>query len=226
MIVYSIIQNNNIMAFTIPFSPIIVPTKPNVGNPEILVSKTADEFRELYVESVQMFGYYPDMKCHTETEKSAIHIDYLLHMNDIKKVYSFCNEFGADELKHILNENPECMYYGNVLHTVLYLYSGDIALELYKFFRNAGAVPFRNYYYELPWEIGACYWTSIPKMVFERNYLEFSDTYEKVMKYEETTFRELYFKLINTSKVPIPCYCGFQHNKDEESIFDFELDDY
>lgn len=202
------------MALIAPLSPVIVPAIcPVIGDSREMSRQTADEFRELYAESVQMFGYNPDLDGYTATEKSAIYLDHLLHMGDFERIFSYCDEFTIDELNIILNEKPECMYHGNILHSVLYLYTGEIAMILYKFFRNIGAIPCKNYYDEMPWEIRARRWTSIPSMIFERNYLEFVEIYDRIKIYEEINSGTANYERIpkNSTEYIVPCHCGYHY---------------
>ncbi len=191
-----------------PLSPVMVSQLEQIGNPSIITVKTAMEYRELYAEHFLMFGQEFNLEEYSATEKAAIHLDHLLHMGEIENIHSFCDEFKPDELRIIVNEKPYHMYYGNVLHSTMYVYSDKTGIDLYKFFRDAGAVPCKNYYGELPCENRACRWTGIPNMHFNRNYLEFISTYDKVKEYEFS---------INNTPVPTPCFCDYHHQNESET---------
>jgi hypothetical protein len=180
------------------------------GNPEVMTCKTANEYRKLYTESIALFGYNPELDNYTSNEKFSHYLNHLLQMGNIESVFSFCKVFKLSKLQKIINEKPYHMYYGNILHSVLFLYTDDEAIVLYKFFREIGAVPCKNYYDEMPWEINEPIWSGIPSIMFERNKLEFISTYEKVKKYEDS----LIISENPSSAVLSHCYCGF-YNDDE-----------
>jgi hypothetical protein len=173
------------MEFLPPKSPVIVSQHtPQNGSILKLTIDNAKAFRQLFAKHHLMFGQQFEVGNYTPSEKAAIHIDHLLHIGKIHEIYSFCDEFKPDELKKILNETPYHMYYGNVLHSTMYLYADKTGVELYRFFRIEGANPCKDYYGDMPWENMSCCFTGIPNMWFNRNCSEFIDTYKKVKEYE------------------------------------------
>lgn len=184
--------------------------------------KTVSEIQELY--RIYMKSHYMIVDTNSSIEEYACFIDQLIQSGKTEQIYIFCNSFSNDKLRQILNATPYQMYHGNVLHSTLYSNIGNIAKELYIYFREQGALPCRDYYGTYPWEQGGILWTCIPEKNYERNVAEFSEIYQWAETYEHTIeYVKSQKKVIYAS---IPCYCNYHRelDSDYESDYSYAVD--
>jgi hypothetical protein len=149
--------------------------------------KTTDEIKKLFIEYLSQINTgkkYSNLEKTNDIDDKAIFLSELIQTGNIGSVVRFCELIDSTELKQILNASPESMYFGNVLHMVLYSNIGEPAKYLYSYFRECGAIPILNYYDEYPWNQHGCVWTCIPQTSYTREYEEFIDTYECIQQYE------------------------------------------
>lgn len=186
-------------------------------------TKTVSEIQELYRDYIKSHkGMIVDAE--SSIEENACFIDQLIHAGKTEQIYDFCNSFDDDTLRQILNATPYQMYHGNVLHSTLYSNTGNIAKELYIFFRDRGALPCRDYYGTYPWEQGGILWTCIPEKNYERNVAEFSEIYHWAESYEQSIeYVKAQKKVIYAS---VPCYCNYHRglDSDYESDYSYAVD--
>jgi hypothetical protein len=183
----------------------------NAGDPTFLHIKTAEEYRALYVEAYNMFEPCEEYGIIKQTmeqivkdfrdknleyEGLAIYLDHLIQMGNFGKIYEFCGMFHPNELSIIVNQTPDALYNGTILHSVLYYHKNEKAIELYDFFRQAGAMPTIDYYDDFPWDSFPTVWVGIGRMLgdMELNYTrqpkEFNETYNKIERLEEYEYND------------------------------------
>lgn len=215
------------------FSPIILSTSNNNEMDSFdlnnSIKQTADEYQKIFINYVNNGGANISSIINyvnnggdnissaefIEWEEYALTLNKLIQIGDFNLIKKFCDIFSADELKQILNVAPKEMYYGNMLHSTLYFNKGIPALQIYKYFRENGAKPFKNYYSELPWEQKGILWTEIPNENYERDPNEFSETYEVIRNYENGLLLETRFNRI-------PCHCLYHLESDYDSSESYE----
>ena len=194
-----------------PISPIICSETKNVSEFHKLFSN--------YLKNRSDNGYYDN---YTMTEKKAIFLHELIQSGNVGQIYEFCTLFDSYTLKLILNATPYVMYFGNVLHAVLYYNTGNIAKELYVYFRNLGATPCMDYYKEYPWQQSGIYWVCIPGLKYNRDQNEFKETYKWITEYENSI--KPFVK--TTDWKPFSCHCDYHLEKFEDEIeTDFVTED-
>ena len=184
--------------------------------------KTVSEIQELYRVYIKSHGMVVDAD--SSIEENACFIDQFIQAGKTEQIYKFCNSFDNDTLRQILNATPYQMYHGNVLHSTLYSNTGNIAKDLYIFFRDRGALPCRDYYGTYPWEQGGILWTCIPEKNYERNVAEFSEIYQWAENYEHSIEHvKAQKKVIYAS---MPCYCNYHLglDSDYESDYSYAVD--
>ena len=195
-------------------------------------TKNVSEIKALYSDLVKSRKIGLSIDSTSSIEENALFIDYLIQAENTNEIYKFCDSFDSDKLRQILNATPYNMYYGNVLHSTLYSNIGDIAKELYIYFRDRGAVPCRDYYGEFPWEQTGIIWTCIPGQNYKRDVAEFTEIYQWAQTYEDILqqikdYEKIHEKVnIQTNNFSCSnlCYCKYHQNIDSEFEYGYTSD--
>ena len=203
------------------YSPILtVSTSPDLNNISLESEEDAErtlsssEFREYcynYLKNQEIEIY--NVPKFEETSSNVLHLHMLIFSGLFEEAKNFCFLFTNDELEEILNYAPYDMYYGTILHSVMYYCEGIEAIEIYKYFKSLGAKPCKNYYGLMPWEQNAPLWITIPGCKYKRNPDEFVNTYEYIKTFEKNNSTQNY-------SFRVPCHCLYHLNELEESGYE------
>ena len=143
-----------------------------------------EDMHTLYANCVHLI---PNAEHYNYYDLKAMELYNLIRSCNVEKIYKFCHTIPSDELVKIINATPYDIYYGNVLHAVLYHIRGNIALELFNFFLESGAKICLNYYDELPWEQSGCLWTVLDNIHYRRNVDDFQEIYERASNFKKNS---------------------------------------
>ena len=154
-------------------------------------SRIRDMYAQHYISSDERLSMYDP--CEIEEvkveyfEERANYLGHLCIIGNYRMITDYCMMFKFDELVDILNKKTYNMYFGTVLHQLLYHNNSDDAFKIYTFLRSNGANPCKNYYDELPWNQRGELWTCIPHDMhssMHRDVNEFTDLYSKIANIE------------------------------------------
>jgi hypothetical protein len=175
---------------------------------------TSSEFREYSYNYLKNQGMeFENVPKFDDVLSNVLHLHTLIYSGLFEEAKNFCLLFTNEELKEILNDTPYDMYYGNILHTILYYSEGIETIEIYKYFKSLGAKPCENYYGELPWEQNAPLWVTIPGCKYKRNPDEFVNTYAYIKTFENNNSTQNYSFIV-------PCHCLYHLNNSDETGYD------
>ena len=170
-----------------------------------------DEIRDFYNNFVDVIDFedYADMArddldFELDFELETLYVSYLCIVGDIKLIQQFLNNYNENQIKIILNNNSEFIYYGTPLNETLFWNKDSNAIEIYSYLRSLGAVPYKNHYNFYPWEYSedifdsfSWYSEILPAISYRRypQYMrdnqEFAETCQKIQEYEKI-YTEIY----------------------------------
>ncbi len=213
------------------------PSEPSDSNFSLGVQhpvKTVEEIQKMFFQYMNSSDPVPYVRIGSNTtiENYALLINGFIQSGETEPIYKFCDSFSSNVLEQILNAKPYDTYHGNVLHSTLYSNVGEIAKELYIFFRERGAIPCLDYYGEYPWEQSGTLWTCVPGQFYSRPIDKFTEIYQWAQTYEDIRRKienyEAVCEKVNVVPIhnysPTPCYCNYHHGQDFDYESDNELD--
>ena len=102
-------------------------------------------------------------------------------------VLDFLKSQSAQLQVRYVNETHDEFWYGTLLHMITLWNSGPDAFDMYNALRSIGAIPTKDYYGTLPWEIDStCYLTPCDHTNYGiRIPIHFSPLYTQIREWEE-----------------------------------------
>ena len=122
-----------------------------------------------------------------DMEIELLYVTNLLMRGELDQVREYFHSFTDYYAQELLHTTSYYTYFGTLLHILLYWNDSDDAFELYKFFRNKGALPIKDYYEQYPYEQDGTLYIAHQNGDgdYKRNHEDFTSLYEKVKKFED-----------------------------------------